>query len=187
MKTNLHSFTRKVAVEAGVNDDDDDDDDDNNNLRLLGLTSNCAINTVQQPPCRAALYTEVLMAVDWCCNCRRRIKPSSVVGCWCCCCSTCSLRKQVSRHLSVMDHSPLRTTWGTFPCLGLTDRYAVLSSDHLCSYLDCTSSSYMSKDHLTAIDWILLHRQHSWTQFIISGLEEALVIFVVNIYECCFN
>ena len=64
MKTNLHSFARKVAVEAGVNDDDDDDDDDNNNLRLLGLTSNRAINTVQQPPCRAALYTEVLMAVD---------------------------------------------------------------------------------------------------------------------------
>ena len=30
----------------------------NNNLRLLGFTSNSAINTVQHPPRRAALYTE---------------------------------------------------------------------------------------------------------------------------------
>ena len=42
----------------------------NNNLRLLGLTSNRAINTVQQTPRRAALYTEGLSRLN-CCHTRR--------------------------------------------------------------------------------------------------------------------
>jgi len=42
----------------------------NNNLRLLGLTSNRAINTVQHPPRRAALYTEGLSRLN-CCHTRR--------------------------------------------------------------------------------------------------------------------